>query len=400
MAFLADILSRAKPSATIAVTQKARELKMQGREIISLSVGEPDFDTPENIKLAAIDAIRRGETKYTPVSGITPLREAIAKKFKRENGLDYKWTQTIVGTGGKQILFNAFMATMNPGDEVVIPAPYWVSYPDMVLLCGGNPVIVPTTLENNFKLQAADLDRAITPRTKWVVLNSPSNPSGAAYTRDELKAITEVLLRHPHVWVLTDDIYEHLTYGDFVFTTPAQVEPNLMDRTLTMNGVSKSYAMTGWRIGFGAAPDKLIKAMDMLQGQQTSGACSVAQWASVEALNGPQDFIPQSRKVFEGRRDLVVSMLNQAKGLKCPTPEGAFYVYPSCAEALGKVSPSGKTIETDEDFVSELLEAEGVAAVHGSAFGLGPNFRISYATSNDLLEQACEKIQRFCSSLR
>ncbi|MCP8937057.1 pyridoxal phosphate-dependent aminotransferase [Alsobacter sp. SYSU M60028] len=400
MAFLAETLSRVKPSATIAVTQKARELKAQGREIISLSVGEPDFDTPENIKQAAIDAIRRGETKYTPVSGITPLREAIAAKFKRENGLDYKWQQTIVGTGGKQILYNAFLVTMNPGDEVIIPAPYWVSYPDMVLLCGGTPVFVDTKLEKNFKLQAEDLERAITKRTKWVVLNSPSNPSGAAYTRDELKALTEVLLRHPHVWILTDDMYEHLTYGDFVFTTPAQVEPTLWERTLTMNGVSKAYAMTGWRIGYAGAPDSLIKAMDMVQGQQTSGACSIAQWAAVEALNGPQDFIPKSRKVFEGRRDLVVSMLNQAKGLKCPTPEGAFYVYPSCAEALGKVSPAGKRIETDEDFVSELLQAEGVAAVHGSAFGLGPNFRISYATSNELLEQACAKIQRFCASLR
>ncbi|MFO1147894.1 MAG: pyridoxal phosphate-dependent aminotransferase [Alsobacter sp.] len=400
MAFLADALSRVKPSATIAVTQKARDLKAQGREVISLSVGEPDFDTPENVKQAAIDAIRRGETKYTPVSGIMPLREAIAAKFKRENGLDYKASQTIVCTGGKQVLYNAFLVTLNPGDEVIIPAPYWVSYPDMVLLCGGTPVFVDCPLESSFKLKAADLERAITPRTKWLVLNSPSNPSGAAYTRAELKAITEVLLKHPHVWVLTDDMYEHLTFGDFVFTTPAQVEPNLMDRTLTMNGVSKAYAMTGWRIGYAAGPDKLMKAMDMVQGQQTSGACSVAQWAAVEALNGPQDFIPMSRKVFEERRDLVVSMLNQAKGLKTPTPEGAFYVYPSCAELIGRTAPSGKVIATDEDFVSELLEAEGVAAVHGSAFGLGPNFRISYATSNKLLEEACHKIQRFCASLR
>jgi aspartate aminotransferase len=400
MAFLADALARVKPSATIAVTQKARDLKNQGREIISLSVGEPDFDTPENIKQAAIDAIRRGETKYTPVAGIQPLREAIAKKFKRENGLDYKASQTIVGTGGKQVLYNAFLVTLNPGDEVIIPAPYWVSYPDMVNLCGGTPVFVPCTMEHDFKLQAADLDRAITPRTKWIVLNSPSNPSGAAYSRDELKAITEVLVRHPHVWVLTDDMYEHLVFGDFVFTTPAQIEPNLIDRTLTMNGVSKAYAMTGWRIGYAAGPDQLIKAMDMVQGQQTSGACSIAQWAAVEALNGPQDFIPMSRKVFEGRRDLVVSMLNQAKYLKCPVPEGAFYVYPSVAEAIGKTAPSGKVIRTDEDFVSELLESEGVAAVHGSAFGLGPNFRISYATSNALLEDACGKLQRFCANLR
>jgi aspartate aminotransferase len=398
--FIADALARVKPSATIAVTQKARDLKAQGREIISLSVGEPDFDTPDNVKEAAIAAIRRGETKYTPVSGIAPLREAVARKFKRENNLDYRPAQTIVGTGGKQILFNAFLATCNPGDEVVIPAPYWVSYPDMVLIAGGTPVIVQTSLEKKFKLQAEDLERAITPRTKWVLLNSPSNPSGAAYTRVEMKALTDVLMRHPDVWVLTDDIYEHLVYGDFVFCTPAEVEPNLVDRTLTMNGVSKSYAMTGWRIGFAAGPDRLIKAMDMLQGQQTSGACSIAQWASVEALDGPQDFIPMSRKVFEGRRDLVVSMLNQAKGLQCPSPEGAFYVYPSCADLIGKTAPSGKRIETDEDFVTELLDAEGVAAVHGSAFGAGPNFRISYATSNDLLEAACVKIQNFSAALR
>ena len=400
MAFIADTLSRVKPSATIAVTQKARELKAQGRDVISLSVGEPDFDTPDNIKAAAIDAIRRGETKYPPVLGIVPLREAIAKKFKRENNLDYKPTQTIVATGGKQVLFNAFLATVNPGDEVVIPAPFWVSYPDMVLIAGGTPVVVQTTMEQGFKLQPEDLERAITPRTKWVLLNSPSNPSGAAYTRSELKALTDVVLRHPDVWVLTDDIYEHLTYGDFVFTTPAEVEPNLMHRTLTMNGVSKSYAMTGWRIGYAAGPETLIKAMDMLQGQQTSGACTIAQWASVEALNGPQDFIPKSRKVFEGRRDLVVSMLNQARLLKCPSPEGAFYVFPSCAEAIGRTAPSGKRILNDEDFVTELLEAEGVAAVHGSAFGTGPNFRISYATSTELLEQACTKIQNFTASLR
>jgi len=380
MAFLADALSRVKPSATIAVTQKARDLKAQGREIISLSVGEPDFDTPYNIKKAAIEAIQRGETKYTPVAGIQPLREAISKKFKHENGLDYKPSQTIVCTGGKQVLYNAFVSTLNKGDEVIIPAPYWVSYPDMVLLCGGTAVFVDTMIEKGFKLQAADLERAITPRTKWVVLNSPSNPSGAAYTRDELKAVTDVLVRHPHVWVLTDDMYEHLTFGDFVFTTPAQIEPNLWERTLTMNGVSKAYAMTGWRIGYAGAPDNLIKAMDMVQGQQTSGACSIAQWAAVEALNGPQDFIQVSRKAFEERRDLVVSMLNQAKYLSCPMPEGAFYVYPSCKDAIGKTTPSGKVIKTDEDFVTELLEAEGVAAVHGSAFGLGPNFRISYAT--------------------
>ena len=400
MSFLAKSLSRVKPSATIVVTQKARDLKAQGRDVISLSVGEPDFDTPDNIKKAAIEAINRGETKYTPVAGIVPLREAIAKKFKRENNLDYKASQVIVGTGGKQVLFNALAATLNPGDEVIIPTPYWVSYPEMVLMSGGEPVFVPTTLEKQFKLQAADLDKAITPKTKWVILNSPSNPSGAAYSYAELKAITDVLMRHPHVWILTDDMYEHLTYGDFKFVTPAEIEPNLMDRTLTMNGVSKAYAMTGWRIGYAAGPDVLIKAMDMVQGQQTSGACSIAQWAAVEALNGPQDFIGLSRKVFEGRRDLVVSMLNQATGLKCPMPEGAFYVYPSCADLIGKKTEDGKVIHTDEDFVTALLESEGVAAVHGSAFGLGPNFRISYATSNELLEKACAKIQTFCASLR
>ncbi|MGO9773559.1 MAG: pyridoxal phosphate-dependent aminotransferase, partial [Roseiarcus sp.] len=385
---------------TIAVTQKARDLKAKGRDVISLSVGEPDFDTPDNIKQAAIEAIRRGETKYPPVLGIPPLREAIAAKFKRENGLDYKASDTIVGTGGKQILYNAFLTTLNKGDEVIIPAPYWVSYPDMVLINGGEPVFVPTTLENAFKLRPEDLDRAITPRTKWVILNSPSNPSGAAYTRAELKGLTDVLMRHPHVYVLTDDMYEHLVYGDFVFTTPAQVEPGLYHRTLTMNGVSKSYAMTGWRIGYAAGPAPLIKAMDMVQGQQTSGACTIAQWAAVEALTGPQDFIPKCRKAFEERRDLVVSMLGQAQHLKCPKPEGAFYVYPSCAEAIGRKAPSGKRIANDEDFVSELLESEGVAAVHGSAFGQGPNFRVSYATSLKTLEEACRKIQRFTAALQ
>ncbi|PYE86529.1 pyridoxal phosphate-dependent aminotransferase [Phyllobacterium leguminum] len=400
MAFLADALSRVKPSATIAVSQKARELKAKGKDVIGLGAGEPDFDTPDNIKKAAIAAIERGETKYPPVSGIPELRQAIAAKFKRENGLDYKPEQTIVGTGGKQILFNAFMATLNPGDEVVIPAPYWVSYPEMVAICGGTPVFVNTRQEDNFKLTAEDLEKAITPKTKWLVFNSPSNPTGAAYTESELKALTDVLVRHPHVWILTDDMYEHLVYGDFVFTTPAQVEPSLYDRTLTMNGVSKAYAMTGWRIGYAAGPLQLIKAMDMIQGQQTSGACTIAQWAAVEALNGPQDFIPQNKKIFQGRRDLVVSMLNQAKGIVCPMPEGAFYVYPSCAGLIGKTAPSGKVIETDEDFVTELLEAEGVAVVQGSAFGLGPNFRISYATSEALLEEACSRIQRFCASLR
>jgi aspartate aminotransferase len=400
MAFLAAALDRVKPSATIAVSQKARELKAQGRDVIGLGAGEPDFDTPDNIKAAAIDAINRGETKYTPVSGIPQLREAISKKFKRENNLDYKPEQTIVGTGGKQILFNAFMATLDQGDEVIIPAPYWVSYPEMVAICNGTSVIIETTIEANFKVTAEALEAAITPKTKWFLFNSPSNPSGAAYTRSELKALTDVLMRHPHVWVMTDDMYEHLVYGDFTFTTPAEVEPGLYDRTLTINGVSKAYAMTGWRIGYAGGPLALIKAMDMIQGQQTSGACSIAQWAAVEALNGTQDFIPKNREIFEGRRDLVVSMLNQASGIECPSPEGAFYVYPSCKGLIGKKTPGGKVIETDEDFVSELLEAEGVAVVHGSAFGLGPNFRISYATSEALLEDACSRIQRFCASLK
>ncbi|MEZ5870730.1 MAG: pyridoxal phosphate-dependent aminotransferase [Nitratireductor sp.] len=400
MAFLADALSRVKPSATIAVTQLAREVKATGKDVISLSVGEPDFDTPQNIKDAAIAAINRGETKYTPVSGIVPLREAIAAKFKRENGLDYKPSQTIVGTGGKQVLFNAFMATINPGDEVIIPAPYWVSYPEMVAICGGTSVFVKAGIETNFKLTPEALEAAITPKTKWFMFNSPSNPSGAAYSREELKGLTDVLMRHPHVWVLTDDMYEHLVFGDFVYTTPAQVEPGLYDRTLTMNGVSKAYAMTGWRIGYAAGPEHLIKAMDMIQGQQTSGACSIAQWAAVEALNGPQYFIATSRKAFEERRDLVVSMLNQASGLKCPKPEGAFYVYPDCSALMGKTAPSGKVIATDEDFVMELLSQEGVAAVHGSAFGLGPNFRVSYATSNENLETACNRIQKFCAELK
>lgn len=400
MAFLSDTLARVKPSATIAVTAKARELKTAGRDVIGLGAGEPDFDTPDTIKKAAIAAIERGETKYTPVPGIIELRQAIAEKFKRENRLDYAADQIIVGTGGKQVLYNAFAATLNPGDEVLIPAPYWVSYPDMVLLNGGEPAFVETTLENKFKLTAEALDAAITPKTKWLVFNSPSNPSGAAYSEAELKALTEVLMRHPHVWVLTDDMYEHLCYGDFVFTTPAQVEPALYERTLTMNGVSKAYAMTGWRIGYAGGPIDLIKAMTKVQGQQTSGTCSIAQWAAVEALNGPQDFIAERRKVFEDRRDLVVSMLNQANGIQCPTPEGAFYVYPSCAGLIGKTASNGHTLETDEDVVTALLETEGVAVVHGSAFGLGPNFRISYATSTEALTEACTRIQRFCAACR
>ncbi len=399
MAFLADALARVKPSATIAVTQKARELKNAGRDVIGLGAGEPDFDTPDNIKDAAIAAIKRGETKYPPVSGIVPLREAIATKFKRENNLDYRPEQTIVGTGGKQILFNAFMATLNPGDEVIIPTPYWVSYPEMVAICGGTSVFAPTTIDNGFKLSATELEKAITPKTKWLLMNSPSNPSGAAYTEGELRALADVLLKHPKVWVLTDDMYEHLTYGDFVFKTIAEVEPALYERTLTMNGVSKAYAMTGWRIGYAAGALPLIKAMDMIQGQQTSGACTIAQWAAVEALNGPQDFIAKNKAIFQNRRDLVVSMLNQARGITCPSPEGAFYVYPSCAGLIGKKTETGKVIENDEIFCSELLEAEGVAVVFGAAFGLGPNFRISYATSEALLEEACTRIQRFTASL-
>jgi len=400
MAFLSDCLNRVKPSATIVITQKARDLKAAGRDVISLSVGEPDFDTPDNIKNAAIDAIRRGETKYTPVSGIPQLREAVARKFKRENSLDYKANQTIVSTGGKHVIYNALLATLNPGDEVICVAPYWVSYPEMVALCGGTPVFVEAKQATNFKLQPEDLDRAITKKTKWVILNSPSNPSGAAYSWAEMKALTDVFMKHPHVWILTDDMYEHLTYGDFKFCTPAEVEPNLYDRTLTMNGVSKAYAMTGWRIGYAAGPQHLINAMDMVQGQQTSGTSAISQWAAVEALDGTQEHLPVFKKAFERRRDLVVSMLNQTKGLKCPVPEGAFYVYPSVAELIGKKTPEGKVINTDDDFVQALLETEAVAAVHGSSFGLGPNFRISYATSDAKLEDACQRIQRFCSSLR
>ena len=400
MAFIAETLSRIKPSATIAVAQKARDLKAAGRDVISLGAGEPDFDTPENIKNAAIEAMRRGETKYTPVAGIPELRKAIVAKFKRENNLDYTTDQIIVGTGGKQILFNAFMASLDKGDEVIIPAPFWVSYPEMVAVNNGTPVFVDAKAEFDYKLQPEDLEAAITPKTKWFVFNSPSNPSGAAYSHDELKKLTDVLVKYPHVHILTDDMYEHLTYGGFKFATPAGVEPKLYDRTLTVNGVSKAYAMTGWRIGYAGGPRELIKAMETIQSQQTSGACSIAQWAAVEALNGPQDFIAKNKAIFQARRDLVVSMLNQATGIDCPTPEGAFYVYPSCAKLIGKKTPEGKVINNDEDFVSELLQAEAVAVVHGSAFGLGPAFRISYATSEKLLEEACLRIQRFCASLK
>ena len=400
MAFLAEQLKRIKPSPTIAVTDKARALKAAGRDVIGLGAGEPDFDTPDNIKQAAIKAIEAGKaSKYTQVDGLAELKEAVARKFKRENGLDYKTSQITVGAGGKQVLYNAFMATLNPGDEVIIPAPYWVSYPDMVLLAGGTPVPVVGTMENGFKISAEALDRAITPKTKWFLLNSPSNPTGAAYSRAELKALTDVLVKHPHVHVMTDDMYEHLVYDDFKFTTPAQVEPSLYERTLTINGTSKAYCMTGWRIGYAGGPEPLIKAMAMIQSQSTTNPAAVSQWAAVEALNGTQDFIPKHNKIFKERRDLAVSMLNQANGIKCPTPEGAFYVYPSCAGTIGKTASTGKTLKTDEDFVTELLEAEGVAVVHGSAFGLGPAFRISYAVKTEDLEEACRRIQRFCGNL-
>jgi len=400
MSLVSAAMKRINPSATIAISNKARELKAAGRDIIALAAGEPDFETPDNIKEAAIKAIHDGQTRYTAVDGIPELKAAIVAKFKRENGLDYKPSQVTVGTGGKQVLFNALLATVDAGDEVIIPAPYWVSYPDIVQFAGGTPVAVETTLEDNFKLKPEALEAAITPKTKWLIFNSPSNPSGAAYSRTEMKALTDVLVKYPHVWILTDDMYEHLVYDDFEFVTPAQVEPKLYDRTLTMNGVSKAYCMTGWRIGYAAGPEALIKAIGTLQSQSTSNPNSIAQWAAVEALNGPQDFIAANNKVFKERRDLVVSMLNQTKGLKCPTPEGAFYVYPSCAGLIGKTAPSGKLIDTDEAFATELLDAEGVAVVHGSAFGLGPAFRISYATSTKDLEEACTRIQRFCGSLR
>ena len=400
MAFIADHLGRIKPSVTIAVSTKARELKAAGKDVIGLGAGEPDFDTPDNIKKAAIDAINRGETKYTAVAGIPELRKAIAAKFKRENGLEYTADECFVAPGGKPIIYNAMMATLNPGDEVIIPAPYWVSYPDIVLLAGGTPVFVEGKLENGFKITGAQLEAVITPKTKWVILNSPSNPSGAAYTREEIKDLTAVLVKHPHVWVLTDDMYEHLVYDDFEFTTPAQVEPSLKSRTLTMNGVSKAYAMTGWRIGYAAGPAELIKAMTKVQSQSTSNPTSISQWAAVEALDGTQEFIKPNQELFKKRRDLVVAMLNEAPGLECPTPEGAFYVYPSCAGVLGKTSPAGRKIETDTDFVEALLEEEGVAVVQGEAFGLSPNFRISYATSDEQLKEACSRIQRFCKGLK
>jgi aspartate aminotransferase len=393
-------LARVKPSATMAADAKARELRAQGRNVISLAAGEPDFDTPDNVKEAGIKAIRDGKTKYTNVDGIPELKEAICAKFARENGLTYKPSQINVSPGGKPVIFNALMATLNPGDEVIVPAPYWVSYPDMVALAGGTPKAVMTTAEHGFKLQPADLEAAIGPKTRWIILNSPSNPSGAAYSKAELRALADVLLKHPQVWILTDDMYEHLVYGDFEFFTIAQVEPGLYDRTLTMNGVSKAYAMTGWRIGYAGGPEALIKAMAKVESQTTSNPCSISQWAAVEALNGTQAFIKPNQKTFEARRDLVVSMLNQANGIRCPTPEGAFYVYPSIEGLIGKTTPSGAVIKTDEDFAVELLEREGVALVFGAAFGLSPFFRISYATSTANLEEACHRIQRFCGDLK
>ena len=400
MSFLSAALDRVKPSATIAVTDKARELKAAGRNVIGLGAGEPDFDTPANVKLAAIHAIEAGKTKYTAVDGIPELKQAIIAKFERENGLSYKPNQIIVGTGGKQVLYNALVATINPGDEGIIPAPYWVSYPEMVLLAGGEPVEVPTTMESGFRMKPEALERAITPKTKCIIFNSPSNPTGAAYTRAELKKLTDVLVRHPQIYVMTDDMYEHLTYDDFKFFTPAQVEPGLYERTLTINGTSKAYCMTGWRIGYAGGPEPLIKAMAMIQSQSTSNPTAVAQWAAVEALDGPKDFIPKHNKIFKERRDLCVSMLNQARGIQCPKPEGAFYVYPSCTGTIGKTAPNGKKLANDEDFVTELLEAEGVAVVQGTPFGVGPAFRISYATATSALEEACTRIQRFCGNLR
>ncbi|MDP6787300.1 MAG: pyridoxal phosphate-dependent aminotransferase [Rhodospirillales bacterium] len=399
MSFIASRLGRIKPSPTIAVTQKARDLSAQGRDVIGLGAGEPDFDTPRHIRDEAKAAMDRGETRYTPVAGTPALRQAIVDKFKRENGLDYGLDQITVGCGGKHVIYNAIMATVGPGDEVIIPAPYWVSYPDITLLAEGTPVIVECPAESGFKLKPEDLEKAITPKTKWLILNSPSNPSGAAYTEGEMKAVTDVLVKHPHVWVMTDDIYEHVVYDDFVFVTPAQVEPRLYERALTLNGVSKAYCMTGWRLGYGGGPADLINAINKIQSQSITHTSSITQAATVAALNGPQDFIAKHNAIFKDRRDLVVSMLNQADGLDCPSPEGAFYVYPSCAGTLGKTTPDGKTLESDEDFVTFMLESEGVAAVQGAAFGLSPHFRISYATSTELLEEACSRIQRACGAL-
>ena len=399
MSIIADRMSAIKPSPTMAVTAKAGELKAQGVDVIGLGAGEPDFDTPDHIKAAGKAAIDAGKTKYTPTNGIPELRKAVVDKFKRENGLDYDIGQVHIGVGGKQVLFNAILATINARDEVLIPAPYWVSYPDMVLIAGGTPVFIECTEGDNFKLSAEKLDAAITDKTKWLILNSPSNPTGAAYTEADLKAVADVLLKHPHVWVMTDDMYEHLVYDDFEFKTIAQVEPKLFDRTLTINGVSKAFAMTGWRMGYAAGPLDLIKAMNNIQSQSASHTSSITQHACVAALNGPMDFLAERNAVYKERRDLVVKMLNQAEGISCLTPEGAFYVYPSIAGCIGKTSKGGRKIEGDSDFVTALLEEEAVAAVQGEAFGLSPHFRISYATSTDALKEACTRIQRFCAAL-
>ncbi|WP_041794708.1 pyridoxal phosphate-dependent aminotransferase [Pararhodospirillum photometricum] len=400
MSIIAERLSAIKPSPTIAVTTKANEMKAAGRDVIGLGAGEPDFDTPEHICAAATEAMTKGETRYTPVGGTVALRKAIAAKLKRENGLEYSLNEITVGCGGKQTIYNAMMATVEPGVEVIIPAPYWVSYPDITLLCGGTPVFVPCAAENGFKLQPRDLERAITYRTRWVILNSPSNPTGAAYTAEELAALARVILAHPHVWVMTDDMYEHLVYDGFKFSTIAQVEPRLKDRTLTLNGVSKAFSMTGWRVGYAAGPAELISAMNTLQSQSTTHTSSVSQAAAVAALNGPLDFLAERNALFQERRDLVVARINDCPGLSVSKPEGAFYVYVSCAGVIGKTLPNGKLLETDADFVTELLEAEGVAAVQGEAFGLSPYFRISYATATPVLEEACTRIKRFCESLK
>jgi aspartate aminotransferase len=399
MTFLSATLDRVKPSPTIAVTTRAAELKAQGRDIIGLGAGEPDFDTPANIKAAATQAIKDGKTKYTAVDGIPELKQAICAKFKRDNNLSYAPAQVSVGTGGKQVLYNAFMATLNPGDEVIIPAPYWVSYPDMVLLGGGTPVFIEGEMSRGYKITADQLEAAITPRTKWFLFNSPSNPTGAGYSWDELKALTDVLLKHPHVWVMTDDMYEHLAYGAFTFCTPAEVEPSLYDRTLTVNGVSKAYAMTGWRIGYAAGPEALIKAMRKVQSQSTSNPCTISQWAAVEALNGTQEFLKPNNDMFIRRRDLVVDALNACEGITCPRPEGAFYVYPSIKDCIGKTSAGGTLIDTDEAFATALLDETGVAVVFGAAFGLSPHFRVSYATADSALADACGRIKTFCAGL-
>lgn len=399
MSILSNALSLVKPSPTIAMSSLATELKAKGRDIISLSAGEPDFDTPDHIKAAATQAISAGKTKYTAPDGLIELKAAICRKFERDNGLDYATDQISVGTGGKQILYNALIATINPGDEVIIPAPYWVSYPDMVLLAGGNPIFVRTKAESNYKLKADCLRKAITDKTKWFIFNSPSNPTGAGYTFDELRNLTEVLLDYPNVWILTDDMYEHLSYDKFEFATPAQVEPKLYDRTLTCNGVSKAYAMTGWRIGFAGGPRQIISAMRKVQSQSTSNPCTISQYAALEALDGPKDFLTSNNVIFKRRRDLVVSALNEIGGITCPVPEGAFYVYPSISGIIGKKTKTSRIIKNDEDFAMELLNQTGVAVVFGSAFGLSPNFRISYATSDDKLVQACSRIAKFCATL-